>query len=520
MNKLTLSAINVLTILREHDLLIKTLNFKKTDNYETIAYNSKEDLHSGLFFCKGDNFKKEYLKDAIDNGCIGYVSEKEYSVNESVSGIIVKSVSKAMALLSAAFYNYPQNDLYIIATTGTKGKTTTTYFLHSILDNFSHKKTAMFSTIDRVLGPNKNQRFKSDLTTPESLDLYHDMYKAVSFGMHYLVMEVSSQAYKKNRVFGLKYDLGIFLNISPDHIGENEHPNYEDYLHCKMQLLINSKKCLINAQTNNFKEIYLAACGTHQKQDIYLFSSKDFMDQSAYKIDFTYQNQVDNLSGASFLLNDNRNGSTSRLFDNERYSILLPGNYNEENATAAIIATKLLSVDFDIISESIKKTTIPGRFEFLNTKNHGSIFIDYAHNYIAVKSVLSFLKQQKKYKNSKVIIVVGSTGNKGVSRREGFGKAINEEADVAYLTSDDPGFEDPLDIAKEIDSFINHDKVEVHIELNRQKAIKLAIENSHVGDLVVLAAKGEDPYQKINGVNVPYPTDMVVAKNVISKLEK
>ena len=123
-----------------------------------------------------------------------------------------------------------------------------------------------------------------------------------------------------------------------------------------------------------------------------------------------------------------------------------------------------------------------------------------AHNYIAVKSVLSFLKQQKKYKNSKVIIVVGSTGNKGVSRREGFGKAINEEADVAYLTSDDPGFEDPLDIAKEIDSFINHDKVEVHIELNRQKAIKLAIENSHVGDLVVLAAKGEDPYQKINGL--------------------
>ena len=140
-----------------------------------------------------------------------------------------------------AFYNYPQNDLYIIATTGTKGKTTTTFssfppcILYWII--LVIRKTAMFSTIDRVLGPNKNQRFKSDLTTPESLDLYHDMYKAVSFGMHYLVMEVSSQAYKRNRVFGLKYDLGLFLNIFPDHIGENEHPNYEDYLHCKMKIV-------------------------------------------------------------------------------------------------------------------------------------------------------------------------------------------------------------------------------------------------------------------------------------------
>ena len=107
-------------------------------------------------------------------------------------------------------------------------------------------------------------------------------------------------------------------------------------------MLINSKKCLINAQTNNFKEIYLAACGTHQKQDIYLFSSKYFMDQSAYKIDFTYQNQVDNLAGASFLLNDNRNGSIYRLFDNERYSILLPGNYNEERCNCCYYSYKIV----------------------------------------------------------------------------------------------------------------------------------------------------------------------------------
>ena len=136
-----------------------------------------------------------------------------------MNALIVTNVQKAMAVLSAAFYDYPQDDLFIVAYTGTKGKTTASYFTQSILQDATNKKTALFSTIDRVLGPKPEDRFKSDLTTPESLDLFHDMRQAVENGMTHLVMEVSSQAYKKNRVYGLTFDVGFFLNISPDHVG-------------------------------------------------------------------------------------------------------------------------------------------------------------------------------------------------------------------------------------------------------------------------------------------------------------
>ena len=165
-----------------------------------------------------------------------------------MNALIVVNVQKAMAILSAAFYNYPQDDLFIIAYTGTKGKTTSSYFTKGILDGADDDRTALFSTIDRVVGPKPQQRFKSNLTTPESLDLFHDMREAVDNGMTHLVMEVSSQAYLRNRVFGLTYDVGFFLNITPDHIGVNEHPNFANYLHCKLQLLANSRKCVINAE--------------------------------------------------------------------------------------------------------------------------------------------------------------------------------------------------------------------------------------------------------------------------------
>src|SRR5699024_9134493 len=149
--------------------------------------------------------------------------------------LIVRNIRKAMALLAQAFYGYPQDELFVIAYTGTKGKTTASYFTRGILDQMNDQHTALFSTVDTVIGREATDTFKSPLTTSESLDLFRNMRTAVDNGMTELVMEVSSQAYKESRVFGLTYDVGIFLNISPDHIGPREHPNFADYLHCKMQ---------------------------------------------------------------------------------------------------------------------------------------------------------------------------------------------------------------------------------------------------------------------------------------------
>lgn len=206
--------------------------------FKKLSYDSRQVDAETLFFCKGLNFKEEYLTAAIAQGLNYYVAEEPYE-NEAC-GIIVTDIRKAMAILSMAFYDYPQNKMLVIGFTGTKGKTTAAYFTKAILDHTTNYKTALFSTMNTTL--DGKSFFKSNLTTPESLDLYRMMAEAVENGMTHLVMEVSSQAYKTQRVYGLTLDVGIFLNISPDHISPIEHPTFDDYFYCKRQLILNSKK--------------------------------------------------------------------------------------------------------------------------------------------------------------------------------------------------------------------------------------------------------------------------------------
>ncbi|CAI2592024.1 UDP-N-acetylmuramoyl-L-alanyl-D-glutamate--L-lysine ligase [Apilactobacillus kunkeei] len=199
------------------------------------------------------------------------------------------------------------------------------------------------------------------------------------------------------------------------------------------------------------------------------------------------------------------------------YKIGVVGDYNEANAMSAIIASALDNASADDAKKGLKDVFVPGRMESYKSKHNGTIYVDYAHNYASMHALLGFLKSNNP--GGKVIVVVGSPGNKGLDRREGFGKALTESADIAFLTSDDPAFEDPKDIINEIDSYINHDKVDVHIELDRKMAIKKAI---HAGDnnaMIVVAGKGRDPYQKINGVDTPYETDPVVVQNVLRGID-
>ena len=209
-------------------------NWPKEVNFDQLSYDSRKSTENTLFFAKGLNFKKEYLTDLE---AAFYVSEFDYEV--ALPAIIVTDVKRAMALIAASFYDFPQNKLKTLALTGTKGKTTSAYFAKAILDKMNGGKTALLSTAQTTLD-GKNY-FKSELTTPESLDLLEMMAKALTNGMTHLVMEVSSQAYKTERVYGLTFDVGVFLNISPDHIGPVEHPTLEDYFYCKRQLLKNSR---------------------------------------------------------------------------------------------------------------------------------------------------------------------------------------------------------------------------------------------------------------------------------------
>ncbi|HFJ6505205.1 TPA: UDP-N-acetylmuramoyl-L-alanyl-D-glutamate--L-lysine ligase [Enterococcus faecium] len=462
-----------------------------------LSYDSRKADASTLFFCKGMNFKEEYLDSAIEQGIQYYVSEQPYE--NSAVGIIVTDIRKAMALLAMAFYDYPQNKLKVIGFTGTKGKTTAAYFTKAILDHTTNKKTALLSTMNTTL--DGKTYFKSHLTTPESLDLYRMMSEAVENGMTHLVMEVSSQAYKTQRVYGLTLDVGIFLNISPDHISPIEHPTFDDYFYCKRQLILNSKTVVLNHKSDYFDLL-------RETADLFQIPTITYgrSEESNYQVirsdkgthGFTLSSHEDRLA-----------------ICDTAYDILLAGGFNQENAASAIIAAALTGASSQDAQDGLKEARVPGRMDQLIQSNGAHVYVDYAHNYLSLKTLLEFAKNE--HPDGRVIVVLGSPGNKAISRRHDFGKVLSETADIAFLTADDPAFEDPKKIAEEINEAITNPDLIVHYEMDRPEAIRRALAESAPQDSVVIAGKGVDPYQKINGVDEPYEGDYAIVKRLIEE---
>ncbi|WP_407889968.1 UDP-N-acetylmuramoyl-L-alanyl-D-glutamate--2,6-diaminopimelate ligase [Levilactobacillus sp. N40-8-2] len=497
----------LIALLQEHNLYQGT-TLSDDVAFDGLAYDSRQASANSLFVCKGFNFSVDYLHQAVANGASCYLAEKNYDI--ATPGIFVTDVRKALSLAAQLYFGFPQNDLFVIGYTGTKGKTTSTYFTRNILERTFPKQVAMFSTINHILGPKPEDQFKAHLTTAESFDIFREMRQAVTNGQKVLVMEVASQAYLLDRVYGLKFNVGLFLNISPDHIGVNEHPNFANYLFCKMQLMLNSDNCIIDADTDHFNEILAAATVSTAPDHIFTYG----VDQPNATVSLTSEEAT--LTASKFRLTVNQD--TEKFADlATTYSVSVPGDFNQSNATAAILASALAGAHVTDMQTGLANTTIPGRMEVLTTKQHGTVYIDYAHDWGSMNALLHFLHAQ--FPDHRIMAVLGSTGDKGEDRREGFAKALNDYANVAFLTTDDPGHEDPIAIAKEIDSYIDHTKVQTTIIPQREDAIHHAIATATNDDLVILAGKGQDAYQKINGVDTPYATDPVVAQEVIDELE-
>lgn len=502
-----MKANQLITLLQEHNVYRTTTTTLDDDHeFTALAYDSREMTANGLFVCKGQHFAIDYLKQAIANGATCYIAEQDFHVE--IPGILVNDVRKALSLTAQLFFNFPQNDLFLIGYTGTKGKTTSTYFTRNILSHAFPGEAAMFSTINHIIGNRPADEFKAHLTTAESFDLFHEMRQAVDNGQKYLVMEVASQAYLLDRVYGLKFDVGIFLNITPDHIGVNEHPNFANYLFCKMQLLLNSKNCIINADMDHFAEVLSAAQVSTAPDHIFTYGVND---SSA---SLNIQPTDATLTDSTFQLTTTT-AALSHLA--ATYHVAVPGDFNQGNATAAILASDLAGAQVSDMQVGLAHTHVPGRMESLPTAQHGTVYIDYAHDWGSMNALLHFLSHQ--FPTKRIVAVLGSTGDKGEDRREGFAKALNAYADAAILTTDDPGYEDPQDIAHQIDEHVNHAKVTTTYIAKREDAIAHAIQTATNDDLVVLAGKGEDPYQKVDGVDTPYETDPVIAKRIIAQLE-
>lgn len=447
--------------------------------FEKISYDSREVDDTTLFFVKGEHFKKEFLEKAIVAGLTFYVSETDFEVDIPV--LLVNDIKQAMSLLAMEFYGNPQNKIKLLAFTGTKGKTTAAYFAYNILKQ--NHKPALLSTMNTTL--DGKTFFKSALTTPESMDLFRMMATAVENERTHIIMEVSSQAYLKKRVYGLTFDVGVFLNISPDHIGPIEHPSFEDYFYHKRLLMDNSRAVVINSDMDQFQ--VLAEQVADMDHDFYGSNS---------------ENQILESRAFSFKTSGKITGS---------FDIQLIGRFNQENALAAGLACLRLGASPTDIQNGIAATHVPGRMEVLTQKNGARVFVDYAHNGVSLANLLTVVQE---HQTGQIVLVLGATGNKGESRRKDFGQLLNHHPGLSViLTADDPNYEDPLAIADEIAQYISYPVEKI---ADREKAIQHALSlTTKEGDAVVIAGKGVDTYQIVNGQKTSYDGDYKIAQRYL-----
>lgn len=472
----------ILEILKQ-DQNLQTANqtdqLEMTTSFSQLSYDSRKVDADTLFFVKGANFKAEFLQNAVAQGLRYYVAEQDFQVGIPV--ILVHHIKRAMSLLAMAFYDQPQDKLKLLAFTGTKGKTTAAYFAYNILAR-SHKP-AMLSTMNTTL--DGKTFFKSQLTTPESLDLFAMMAEAVGNGMTHLIMEVSSQAYLVERVYGLTFDVGVFLNISPDHIGPIEHPDFEDYFYHKRLLMDNSRAVIVNSDMDHFKVVQNQVA--HIPHDFYGSQSDNAIVHSA-AFDFEVTGQ---LAG--------------------HYDIQLIGSFNQDNALAAGLATHRLGASLEDIRAGIAETRVPGRMEVLTQANGAKVFVDYAHNGDSLQKLIDVVAQ---HQTGQLTLLIGAPGNKGESRRQDFGLLLNHYPDLqVILTADDPNYEDPANICAEIASYMTRP---YQVIVDRETAIAVAMATTTGPlDAVIIAGKGADAYQIVAGQRADYPGDYAVAEKYL-----
>ena len=476
-------------ILQANRLLIE-YKIKNNINVKSIFCDSREVEQNSLFFCKGNKFKEEYLAEAIKNGSICYISEKYYD-KFKCSYFIVSDILKAMALISAKFYNYPAKDMNLIGVTGTKGKTTTTYFLKSIFEKYLNSDVGIISSININTGKRTEE---SHLTTPESIELQKIFNEIRSSNINHTIMEVSSQSYKRDRLYGVEFEYGIFTNIAEDHISAVEHPTFDDYLNCKIEFLKHCKTVIINKNTD-----YLEKILNELKDKNIIFYGTD------NTADYYVTDVVKEKSGFKFrVVNEKENYSNN-------FKIKMAGRFNIENATAAIVVSKLNGIDDETIYKSLAKTKILGRMNIYE-KNGITVIVDYAHNGYSFSKLFESIKMD--YPNRKIISVGGMVGGKAYNRRKEFGKIVGDNSDYIYLTANDPQFEDVQDICLDIAKYINKkDKYEIIVD--RKEAVKTAINFSKKGDIVLLLAKGGENYIKVKDENIKYEGDLKIAKKAL-----
>ena len=463
----------------------------------TLVNDSRKVEEGSVFVCISGAVSDghRFIPDVAAKGAAALVVERDVETPEEITVIRVSDTRYALALMSAAYFGYPAEKLKVIGITGTKGKTTTTYMIRSILESVGYK-VGLIGTIEAIVG---DERIPAANTTPESFTIQQYFARMAEAGCDCVVMEVSSQGLMLHRTAGIPFEIGIFTNLGKDHIGPNEHKDFEDYKRCKGLLFKQCRIGIANVDDSYFADVFKeATC----RIETFGFSEK--ADLRAENVQLVsrpgYLGVAYHVSG---LLD----------FDVE---IDIPGTFSVYNSLTAISVCRHFNVPEEKIKEALKKAKVKGRIEMIRVSDDFTLMIDYAHNAMSLESLLTTLKE---YDPKRLVCLFGCGGNRSKDRRYEMGETSGRLADLTIITSDNPRFEEPQAIIDDIKVGIGRTSGKYVEICDRKEAIKYAIEHGQPGDVIVLAGKGHEDYQEIKGVKYPMDERVLIAE-VLEELKE
>lgn len=447
-----------------------------------IIYDSRKIEEGCLFVCiRGANFDgHDAIGEAVEKKAAAVLVESTDNVkDENITVIRTPDTRKGLAFVSAAYFGHPAEKMKTIGITGTKGKTTTAYMVKSVLENAGYK-VGLVGTIEVLTG---SRRMKAQNTTPESYLLQEYFREMVENGCDAVVMEVSSQGLMMHRTAGFTFDYGIFTNLEPDHIGPNEHESFEDYMRCKGLLFQNCRHGILNGDDIHTKEVLRGH--TCKVETFGLFPGNDLQ---ATEVEMVKEG---GLLGVSFAV---------KGVYQDKIRINIPGKFSVYNALTTLAVCRHFGVEEQKTRNALVCAKVKGRTEMVKVSDDFSLMIDYAHNAMALESLLSSLRE---YNPGRLVCLFGCGGNRSKMRRYEMGEISGKLADLTIITSDNPRFEDPMEIIKDIRVGMDKTCGEFVEIPDRKEAIRYAIREGKAGDIIVLAGKGHEDYQEIEGKKYP-----------------
>lgn len=435
----------------------------------TLIYHSDKSSPDAVFFAiRGEKTDgHQFTEKAAEKGVrIFVVEDSNGNFPDGATVLKVKDARQTLAAASRNFFGKPDEGLTMIGITGTKGKTGTSFMLKAILEK-AGIKTGIIGTVKQGF---EGHYREAENTTPQSFEIYEMLREMADSDCRAVVTEVSSQALKQHRTDGIEFDIGIFTNLSPDHIGEGEHKNFEEYAECKSRLFRQSRLAVLNADSK-----YAARMTEHSG-----IAGEVFFGLSEAKDIHVF-----------------RDGSvlgTEFVFHGEKIRLPLPGRFNIYNALAAMTAASLLGIEPSCMREALEDIKIRGRAELIPTYADYTVALDYAHNGVAMNS---FLEAMREYNPKRLIAVFGCGGERDHKRRTEMGLAAGNRADLTVITSDNPRNEPPEKIIDEIAEAVAKTAGKYVIIADRKQALEWVIKQAQSGDIIAVCGKGHETYQII-----------------------